>query len=82
MPLAKTPYFVNLSFNFTLQLINAMSSDLQKLLRFVNGTAIVSFYRIQVAAAVYPINLVLYLKDLKVLLPSIPAAILVVSSLE
>ena len=63
-------------------LINEMSSDLQKLLRYVNDTAIVSFYRIQFAAVVYPINLVLYLKDLEVLLPSIPAAILVVSSLE
>ena len=36
----KTQYFVHLSFNSTLQLINDISSELQKLLKYFNGTAI------------------------------------------
>ena len=37
----KTQYFIRLSFNWILQLINGTSSDLQKLPRFFNGTGIV-----------------------------------------
>ena len=42
----KTQYFFHLSFNSILQLINGISSDLQKLLRYFNGTAIAAFFRI------------------------------------
>ena len=41
----KTHYFVHLSFNSTLQLINGISSDLQKLLKYFNGTTIVAFLK-------------------------------------
>ena len=68
-------------FNSTLQLINGISTNLQKLLRYFNGTAIVTFSRIPFAA-VLPINLVLYKKDLKVSLFTILAVKLVASSLE
>ena len=43
---AKTQCFVHLRFNSTLQIVNGISSDLQKLLRYFNGTAIVGFFRI------------------------------------
>ena len=46
----KTQYFARLSFNFTLQLINGISSDLRKLLKYFNGTSIVAFLRIPLAA--------------------------------
>ena len=39
-----------LSFSSTLQLINGVSSDLQKLLKYFNGTAIVTFFSIPLAA--------------------------------
>ena len=68
LPVAdKTQYFAHLSFNITLQVINGISSDLQKLLKFFNGTAIVPLFRIPYApsASVYPNKLGLYLKDLK-----------------
>ena len=68
----KTQCFVHLSFYSTLQLFNGISSDLQNLLRYFNGTAIVASSRIPFADAVFPINLVLYLKDLKALLFAIP----------
>ena len=45
----KTQYFVHLSFNSILQLINGISSDLQKLLKYFNGTAIIAFFRILLA---------------------------------
>ena len=37
----KTQYIVHLSFNSNFQLINVILSDLQKSLKYVNGTAIV-----------------------------------------
>ena len=37
---SKIQYFIRLSFNWILQLINGTSSDLQKLPRFFNGAAI------------------------------------------
>ena len=61
----KTQCFVNLSFNSILQLINGILRGPQKLLRYFNGTAIAASSRILFAAAVLPINLVFYLKDLK-----------------
>ena len=42
----KTPWFINLSFDYTLQLINGISSDLEDLLRYYNGTAIVVLFKI------------------------------------
>ena len=42
--------FFHLSFNSTLQLINVISSDLQKLLKYFIDTAIVAFFRIPLAA--------------------------------
>ena len=42
----KTKCFAHLSFNSTLQLINGISSDLQKLFTYFNGTAIVTFLKI------------------------------------
>ena len=40
----KSQYFFHLSFNSTLKLINGISSDFQKLLRYINGTADVEFF--------------------------------------
>ena len=67
----KTQYFVNLSFNSTLQLLNGNSSDLLKLLKYFNGTAIVAFLRIPFAvftagwATIFSNKLAWHLKDLK-----------------
>ena len=66
---AKTQCFVNLSFNSPLQIINSISSELQKLLRHFNDYDFVAFFRIPFAAAGFPINLVLNLKDLKLVAP-------------
>ena len=67
-----------------MQLINGFSSYHQKLLRQFNGTAIVAFFRIPFAssAPVFPYNLALCLKDLKLLLSSILALKLVAPSFE
>ena len=51
-PAVKTKYFAHLSFNSTLQLINGILSDLQKLLKYFNSTAIVVFLKIPFAALV------------------------------
>ena len=62
----KTQYFSHLGFNFTLQFINCLSSDLQKLLKYFNDTAIVAFFRIPLAlfgadwATVFPNKLALF----------------------
>ena len=69
----KTQCFVHLSFNSTFQLINDISSGLKKLLKVCNGTAIVAFLKIRLAASgadcatLFPNNFALYLKDLKLL---------------
>ena len=55
----------DLSFNWTSQLINDISIDLQKLLGYFNGIAISESSGIPFAAALISINLVLYLKDWK-----------------
>ena len=84
----KTQCFVHLSSNSTLELINRISSDLQKLLKYFNSTAIITFFRISIAAfdvgwaAVFPNNLALYLKELNLLSLAISALKLVTSSLE
>ena len=83
----KTQRFVHLSFNFTLQLINGISSDIQKLLKYFNAKAIVALFRIALEAlsfwaAVFPNNLASYLKDLKLSMFAISALKLVASSLE
>ena len=83
----KTQCLVHLSFNSMLQLINCILSDLQKLLNYFSGTAIVAFFRIPLAAsgagwtALFPNNLALYLKDLKLPLLAL-SALKLVSSLE
>ena len=79
----KTQYFVHVSFNSILKLINSILGDLQKLLRYFNDTAIVSFFRIPFnsLAFVFPNNLALYSKELKLLL-AISASKLVASFLE
>ena len=47
LPLLSLPAAaVHLSFNSTLQLINGILSDLQNLLKYFNGTAIVQFFRV------------------------------------
>ena len=70
-----------------MQLINDLSSDLQKLLKYFNGAAIAVFFRIPLAAlsawaAVFPNNVALYLKDLKVTSLATSALKLVASSLD
>ena len=81
---AKRQYFDHLSFNFILKLINGISSDCQKLLRYVNGTPIVVSLKIPSApsATVSLNNLALSFKDLKLPLIPISTSKLVVSSLE
>ena len=62
----------------------SISSDLQKLLRYFNGTAIVVFFNIPFApsATVFPNNLALYSKDLKLKVFALSASKLLASSLE
>ena len=61
----KMQYFFYLSFNSISQLLNGILSDLQKLLKYFNGTGIVAFFRIPLAwfsvswAIVFPKNLAL-----------------------
>ena len=45
----KTEFFVHLNFSSTLQLVNGISSYLQKLLKYFNGAA-VAFFRIPLAS--------------------------------
>ena len=80
----KTQWFVHLSFNLILQLINGISSDLQGLLKYINGTAIFALNKIVVATfeAFFYNNLALYLKDLKLLSFAISLLKSDVSSLE
>ena len=75
-------YFDHLSFNSTLQLINDISSDLQKLLKYVNGTTVAAFLIIPFApfAAVFSNSLALYSKNLKLLSLAISALKLVALS--
>ena len=62
-----TQYFVHLSFNSTFKLINSISSDPQKLLKYFNGTAVAAFFKIPFisSATIFPYNLAWFLKDLK-----------------
>ena len=46
----KTKCFVLLSFNSTFQLINGISNDLQKLLKYFNRTEIAAFLKIPLAS--------------------------------
>ena len=46
----KTQCFVHISFNSTLQLINGISSDLQKSMKYCNGIAIAAFFKIPLTA--------------------------------
>ena len=80
---SKTQCFVYLS-SHSLQLINCISSHLNKLLKYFNWAAIVASVKIQIilSASVFPINLVLYLRDLKFPSLAISALKLVALSLE
>ena len=80
---SKTQYLVYLSSD-SLQLINCISSHLHKLLKYFNWAAIVASVKIQIilSASVFPINLVLYLRDLKFPSIAISALKLVALSLE
>ena len=87
-PTEKTILHSHLSFNSTLQVINGISSDLQKLCKYFNGTAIVAFLKIPFGgfsadwAALFPNNLTLYLKNLKLSVLAILLLKLFASSLE
>ena len=78
-PVDKKHYFVHLSFSSTLELIHDILSDLQKLLKCFNGTGIVAYFRIPLAAfgaglaTVVPNSFALFLKDLKLSSLAIPA---------
>ena len=80
----KTQYFVHLRFNTTLQLINGILRDLQKLLKYFNSAVIAAFFKIPFvpSTSVFSNNLSLYSKDLKLLLLAISTLKLVPSSLE
>ena len=57
---------LNLNLNSTLQLINGISSDFEKLFIYFHGTAVAVCRKIPfLSAVVFPNNLVLYMKDLK-----------------
>ena len=45
----KTQYFIHLNFNLIFQLINGISSDIQKSPKYFNDTAIVAFLTIPLA---------------------------------
>ena len=81
---AETRCPVRLSFDSTLQLLNSISSDLQKLLRYFNGATVVVFFKIELfaSATAFPNYLALYWKDLKALLFAVSALKSVASSLE
>ena len=65
-------------------MVNAISSDLQKLLRYFNQTAIASYFRIPFAPSVsgFSNDLALYMKDLKLLLFGISTSKSVASCFE
>ena len=54
----KTQYFDHLSFNSTLQLIGGISRELQKILKYFNGTEIVAYFIISLSpsAIIFPNN--------------------------
>ena len=74
----KIQYFPPSSFNSTLLLINGISCDLQKLLKYFNDTAVAAFFKIHFAL----FATALYLKDVKLLSLEISALKLLASSFE
>ena len=78
----KLQHFVHLGFNSTLQLINGISGDFQKLFKYFNGTAIITFLSMSLAPSttLFPNNSALFLKDINLLVFSISALKLVASS--
>ena len=74
----KTQFSYNLSESSTLQLINGISNDLQKLLKYFNGTTIFtpSFFLFAPSASVLPIRFDLYLKDEELLFAKLMFAII------
>ena len=71
-----------------MQLVNCISSEFQKLCKYFNGTAIVAFRKIPFGAfsadwaALFPDNLTLYLKNLKLSVLAMLLLKLFASSLE
>ena len=63
----KTQYFVHLTFNSKLQLINGISSEFQKLLKYFNSITTVAFLKIPFppSVTVFPNNVALHSTDLK-----------------
>ena len=80
----ETKCFVHLIFNSILHLVNGVLCDLQNLLRYFNGTAIVVFLKFPLtpSASVFPNILALYLKGLKSSVFEISASKLIASSFE
>ena len=78
----KAQNLVHLRFNSTFQLINGTSSNLQKLLKYFDGAAIVASFKISLfpSATVFFNNSALYMKDSKLLPLAISALKLVASS--
>ena len=75
---------MSFSFNSILKLINVVSSDLQKLHKYFDGTTIVVFFNMPLSPSdsLFCNNLALYLQDLKLLVLAISALELVASSLK
>ena len=65
---AKRQWFVHLEFDSNLQLINDISSDLQKLIKFFNGAAIFTYSELEQISLPPLNNLVLHLEDIKTLI--------------
>ena len=85
---AKIQCFFHLSFNSTLQSINDISNDLQKLLIYINGTVLAVFFKILslwfgLDSTIYSLaNLASCLKDVKASLFAISTFKLIPSSLK
>ena len=70
-------YSIEFNLRWTFQFINGISNDLQKLLRYFNGTNIFVFFAKlfpSAAFVVFPARAALYLKDWE--LPTVKAALL------
>ena len=67
----KTQFLDQVKIKDTSQLINSMLKPLQKLLKCFNGTTILAFVIVLLLFGVFPVILVLYLKDLEFLMSSL-----------
>ena len=80
----KTQWFVHLSFNLTLHLINSILSDPKKLIKYFNGVEIAMFLKISFVSSLSVVsnNLALHLKDFESLVSAILLIKWVASPLE